>query len=463
MKKVFLMSLLLIILMALASCGSEPSSIVFLTNRTDLKNTVLKDAATEFEAAFEDEGYKVRIETITDYESVVTTRLSGNNYGDVLLIPQTIETKYLETYFESFGTVDDLSNLGWKGISSKAYQNEVYGLPIGLTSAGMMINLDVFEQAGVNPATLTSPELFLQGMETIQAYGKSNVTDWKAAFHTQTATGWGLTQWAGGITTASGDFEYTNFELPWDRTAFWNESEDQSGQIGQLYELLYNLIVSNVVESSPTIDNWEESKIWFAQGKIASMAVGTWALNQFEGVAESIEAGLSDHIGYMPYPFTADDGEIYASVAADYTVGVAKNSRNQKIADAFATWLIEDFNYASKTGNIPPKEGSPYPDKIATFSESGVILVEERPATLDIEGALSLAEKNAASSQTDEKRIALWDQLWISDFAATAFDVRDDRASETVNQLLSNIQDKWNNGVDEVINEFGQKPVKEGQ
>ncbi len=459
MKKIYSISMILFVILTLVGCSSKPSSIVFLTNRTDLKNTVLKEATEQFKLAYQDKGWEVRIETITDYESVVTTRLSGNNYGDVLLIPQTIEAKYLDSYFESFGTVDELKEQGWNGVSSKAFQNEVYGLPIGLTSAGIMINLDVFENAGINPANLTTPETFLQAMETIQTYGKTNINNWKAAFHTQTATGWGLTQWAAGVTTAAGDSNYTNYELPWDNNAFWNHSNDEAGRIGQLYELLYDLIVADVVESSPTIDNWEESKIWFAQGKVAAMAVGTWAISQFDQVAESIETGLSDHIGYMPYPFTANDGEIYASVAADYTIGVAKNSRNQEIADAFASWLIEDFNYASKTGNIPPKEGSPYPDKIAAFSESGVILVEETPATIDIEGALSLAEKNASSSQTDEKRIALWDQIWISDFAASAFNVRDNNSSVTSKELLSTIQDKWDNGVAEVISTYGEKPT----
>src|SRR5690606_13258627 len=174
--------------------------------------------------------------------------------------------------------------------------------------------------------------------------------------------------------------------------------------------------------------------------------------------AELVEAGRSADIGYMPYPFTKENGDMYASMAADYTIGVAKNAKNKDIAAAFAKWLVEDSNYATKTGNIPPKEGSAYPEKIAAFEASGVILVEETPSPLDYEGALAHAERNAASGPTDEKRIALWDTLWITDFAANAFNVRDNKSSVTVKQLLQDIQSKWNNGINAVIEEFGTKP-----
>lgn len=457
MKKTWL-GFLLLILLVLAGCDTGSKSIVFLTNRTDLRNTLLKEAVEQFELKYQDSDWKVRVETITDYENVVSTRLSGNNYGDVLLIPQTVDSRNLDRYFIPFGTVSEMKNQGWNGINTKAFNNQVYGLPIGLQSAGILINNDVFDKAGVNPVTLTTPDLFIQGMEQIQTYAEANITDWKATFHTQTATGWGLAQWAGGVISASGDPDYPNLILPWDQNAFWNQANDEAGTIGKMYELLFNLIASDLVESSPTIDQWEQSKIWFAQGKIAAISVGSWAIQQFEEVAESVEAGRSADIGYMPYPFAKENGDMYASIAADYTIGVAKNSKNKDIAEAFAKWLVEDFNYATKTGNIPPKEGSAYPEKIAAFEASGVILVEETPSPLDYEGALAHAERNAASGPTDEKRIALWDTLWITDFVANAFDVRDNKSSVTVKQLLQDIQSKWNNGINAVIEEFGTKP-----
>ncbi|NLB85369.1 MAG: carbohydrate ABC transporter substrate-binding protein [Acholeplasmataceae bacterium] len=458
MKKILYFCLIIVIAATLMACDSQPKTITFLTNRTDLKNTILKDAQEQFAKYYADKGWNVRVETVTDYENIVSTRISGNNYGDVLLIPQTVEPKDLDKYFHDFGTVEEMKAAGWTGVNTKAFNGNVYGLPVGLQSSGIMINLDVFNKAEVEPATLTTPALFLNAMLKIQSYGKKNIADWKAAFHTQTATGWGLAQWAGGITTAAGDPDYLNYILPWDNDAFWNETNNTAGNIGKMYELLYDLIVNDVVESSPTIDEWEESKIWFAQGKIAAMSVGSWAIDQFEKVAESIEVGRSDDVGYMPYPFEADDNKLYVSIASDYTIGIAKNTKAKEVAVAFAKWFVDEFNYANKTGNIPPKVGAKYPAKIEAFNDSGAILVEETPATITLEGALSLAEKNAASSITDEKRIALWDSVWILDYVATAFDVRDNKKSTTSKELLQAIQNKWNNGISAVIEQYGNKP-----
>lgn len=459
MKKIFTITTIILFVFMIVSCGgSKPNSIIFLTNRTDLKNTLLKDAKREFETLYVDKGYTVRIETISDYENVVTTRLSGKNYGDVLLIPQTVEPKNLSSFFVSYGSKDELSEKGYTGLNAKAFNNEVYGIPIGLQSAGLLINLDVFNKASINPADLIDPISFLNAMIQINDYGKEHINDFKGAFYTHAATGWGLTQWAAGITTAAGSKDYMNLVLPWDNKAFYDNDLNEVGIIGKLYGLLFDLITNDVVESSPTVDAWEESKIWFSQGKIAAMAVGSWAIEQFDQAAEEIEAGLSANVGYMPYPFKASNNNIYASLSADYTIGIAKNSKNKELANLFVKWLINDFNYPSKTGNIPPKVNALYPEKIQSFQDAGVILVEETAAPVNLEGALSLAEKNAQSSMTDEKRIVLWDSVWITDFVTKAFDVRDNRSNATKESLLKAIQTKWDNGVLAVNNTYGEMP-----
>ncbi len=101
-----------------AGCGgSKPGEITVLINRTDLKNTVLKDAKSQFEEKYKDKGWTVNFETISDYEGDTTIRMSGRAYGDVLLIPDFVLTTELEYYFMplgnvylclAFGTVDEI-------------------------------------------------------------------------------------------------------------------------------------------------------------------------------------------------------------------------------------------------------------------------------------------------------------------------------------------------------------------
>ena len=112
-----------------AGCGgSKPGEITVLINRTDLKNTVLKDAKSQFEEKYKDKGWTVNFETISDYEGDTTIRMSGWAYGDVLLIPDFVLTTELEYYFMPLGIVSNMEK-GWRFISNKAYNGKVYGLP----------------------------------------------------------------------------------------------------------------------------------------------------------------------------------------------------------------------------------------------------------------------------------------------------------------------------------------------
>ena len=55
-------------------------------------------------------------------------------------------------------------------------------------------------------------------------------------------------------------------------------------------------------------------KVWFGEGKIATMVMGSWAVSQFMEQAEN-----PDDIGYMPVPVTAADGKVYAEEGPDYS------------------------------------------------------------------------------------------------------------------------------------------------
>ena len=57
MKKTWL-GILLLVWLVLAGCDTGSKSIVFLTNRTDLRNTLLKEAVEQFELEYQDSNWK---------------------------------------------------------------------------------------------------------------------------------------------------------------------------------------------------------------------------------------------------------------------------------------------------------------------------------------------------------------------------------------------------------------------
>lgn len=77
--------------------------ITVLTNRTDIVDTVFQDYKSQFEAEYP--GVTVTFQAIKDYDGEVTTRMSTDDYGDVLLIPTTVTPADLGDFFEPLGTV----------------------------------------------------------------------------------------------------------------------------------------------------------------------------------------------------------------------------------------------------------------------------------------------------------------------------------------------------------------------
>ena len=81
-------------------------SITVLTQRTDIVDTVFADYKKKFEAKYPD--VDVKFEAITDYEGEVRIRMNTKDYGDVLLIPNSVTADQLADFFEPLGTVDEL-------------------------------------------------------------------------------------------------------------------------------------------------------------------------------------------------------------------------------------------------------------------------------------------------------------------------------------------------------------------
>ncbi|MDF2806211.1 MAG: transporter substrate-binding protein, partial [Cellulosimicrobium sp.] len=138
--------------------GDGPSgTITVLTNRTDIVDTVLQDYVTEFQKTYPD--VDVEFEAVTDYEGDVSIRLNSGDYGDVLLIPNTVDADQLSTFFEPLGTVDELGE-EYRFIHDKAYEGQVYGLATFGTAMGYVLNKPVWEKAGITEPPAT-PEEFL--------------------------------------------------------------------------------------------------------------------------------------------------------------------------------------------------------------------------------------------------------------------------------------------------------------
>ena len=64
--------------------------------------------------------------------------------------------------------------------------------------------------------------------------------------------------------------------------------------------LLYDAVEAGLTEADPTTTNWEESKRLLGTGKVATMVLGSWAIAQMQAAAR--RRRKRDDIGYLPVP-----------------------------------------------------------------------------------------------------------------------------------------------------------------
>ncbi|MEU4236088.1 ABC transporter substrate-binding protein [Actinoplanes sp. NPDC026619] len=341
--------------------GDITGSISVLTNRTDLVDSTLPAYAKKFEAKYP--GTKVTFEGVTNYEGDVTTQLSGGDYGDVLLIPNTVTVDQLSQFFEPLGSVDSLK-AKFRFTDEKAYDGQVYGLSVGGVASGVVINKRIWAQAGVTTPPKT-PEEFLAGLALVKKTGA-------VPFYTNYKDGWPLSVFNSERSIL--DDAAINEKFPAD-PAPW-----QPGKIQYITDgLLYDIVHAGLSEKDPLTTNWEGSKPMIGTGKVATMLLGSWAIPQMKEAAKSAGANPDD-IAFWPFPYQTG-GKFYSSIQGDYKAAVAKTSKNKATARAFLDFFVTESGFAADQQAVPPVIGQPLPTALQEFQGTGVELIELPAAT----------------------------------------------------------------------------------
>ena len=415
-----MIALLALIVSSLAPAAAQDDlsgTITVLSHRTDLdQDGTLARYSEEFQALHPN--VTVNWETITDYAGEVATRLNTTEYGDVLNIPPSVSPNDFPNFFSPLGTVDELG-AKYNFINEGAYDGTVYGIATTGNAQGILYNKEVFDAAGITDLPKT-PEEFLAALQMI----KDNTN--AIPLYTNYAAGWPLTQWNSGLEAFSGDPDYLNLEMPHMDAPF---AADQPFYAA--YKLLYDAVQKGLTETDPTTTDWERSKVMIANGDIAVMALGSWAITQMQDAA--VAAGKdASIIGYMPYP-TSIDGEQYAGAGGDYKIAVNKNSPNQEIAKAFLTWFLDESNFAYDQGGIPPLIDAPLPSQYDAFAQAGVKLVVDTPAQAGEEGLVTNIDNEAEIGWNNGSGV------WQS----TIVDAARGQTSETFDDIMNAANDAW--------------------
>lgn len=339
------------------------ASIKILTNRTDIVDTVYKGYAEQFMELYPN--ITVEYEGITDYEESLTLRLTTGDWGDLCFIPTGVNRNELSTYFISLGDFDTLDPV-YNFVQDKTYDGQVYGIANGGTASGVVYNKRVWEEAGITELPAT-PDEFLEDLQII----KDN-TD-AVPLYTNFSAGWPMGAWDAYIgVAATGDADFMNNTIVHTKDPF-AKRDDMTGPYA-VYYTLYESVARGLVEEDPASSDWESSKNKMNTGEIATMVLGSWAVQQCKDAGDN-----PDDVGYMPFPITVD-GKRYAGAGGNYSFGINNQASedNQIAAMVYLKWLIEESTIYTDEGSIPALKSGELPDALADFE--GVELLADNPA-----------------------------------------------------------------------------------
>ena len=357
------------------------ATITYLNNRTDLDSDDYGGTTwKEYLAAFNQDYPNITVEITTDtnYADTAKTHLQSGDYETIMQIP-AIDKADLSSYFMSFGDLDTM-NQEINYADNKAYEGQVYGVPITATAQGIVYNKKVFEEAGVTELPKT-PEEFISALKAIKDYDSSIIP-----LYTNYAAGWTMGSWDDYIgISGTGDTTYTQQKLLHTSNPFKDYGDDTHAYA--VYKILYDAVAQGLTEDDYTTTDWEGCKGMINEGKIGCMVLGSWAYPQMEAAGPN-----ADDIGYMAFPISVN-GEQYTLAGPDYNFGINVNATDDEKAAAmvFVKWMTE------KSGYTYNEDGLPISKKLTDtkLNFDGVTLLQEDPA-LDGEEDL-LNELNAES------------------------------------------------------------------
>ena len=423
-KSILLIILFLLVSFMIQANGEEDQSaniiggeITVLTNRTDMVDKEFKVYKEAFEALYP--GTTVNVEAMADYSGIVKIRMNTDYYGDVLLIPGGVTPEQFPDFFEPFGTVADLS-LKYNLVTEKAFEGEVYGIPVSINANGIVYNKRVFREADIDELPKT-PEAFIDCLKKIKAN-----TD-AIPYYTNYASGWALNQWEGNRTSVAGYSGYVN-SLAHTDTPFAPGTPHYI-----IYKLLYDIVNQNLNEEDFTTTNWEASKVWLGNGQIATMVLGSWAIPQIQNAADD-----PNDVGYMPFPWN-NNGIVTAGAGGDYKLAMNVHSKNKATARAWVDFFLNDSGFAVATGGIPPLKGSEMPMALQAFDEMGVELISDDPAIPGEEGWVDSIDQLG--------EIGLWEEDFKARIVESAFGVR----PETFADIMNDLNYRWKEAREAVI------------
>lgn len=318
---------------SLAACGSgggengddsgnsEDVTITFSTNVVGTKAEALEAACRDFE---EETGYTVDFQAPGEsYEELMKTKMSANELPDVFTTHGWSVARYSD-YLMPVNDLDWASDINdqIKPVITDSEGN-MYVLPIDMDIAGIICNMTVLEEAGVNPDDIKTWDDFAAACDKIKAAGKTPI-------HMGGKDSWTIGQY-----------------FDWAAPSYYITDEADS-HADELKNGTFDTAVWE--EVAGMMDQWVKAGYFNEDVLTADYNADVQALAQDEaafcfygnsGIVDTLAVNPDANLGMMPIPAASASDEPSLIAGEDVAVGVWKDSKVQDEAVELLNYLAQ--------------------------------------------------------------------------------------------------------------------------
>jgi raffinose/stachyose/melibiose transport system substrate-binding protein len=335
MRKGLLAVLAVAMVALLSACGQQDSTLIIFQNKIEIDG-VLREYA---DAWAEEKGYSVTVKSCGGdacaYGTQILAEFQTANQPDIFVIEGL---GGFEQYKEKILPLDGEA---WLDITDLAFTVDgvVYGFPVAIEGWGMGYNATILQQAGVDPASLTTLAAYREAFQKIEDAGFVAVS---------MAAGPGMT-WVTGLHNfnayLSAGLEYSDNSVILDLQA-GIPNMTRLNALADWVELLFEFADQQVLLSG----GYDEQVGLFARGEAAFIHQGNW----IDGNLTQLNVNFP--IGYAPHAsMPGVNDSIFIGAPSFYVINA--DSPNIELAKEFLNDLASTprgHNYMVNEANMVP-------------------------------------------------------------------------------------------------------------
>ncbi|MBR1634172.1 MAG: extracellular solute-binding protein [Lachnospiraceae bacterium] len=351
------------------SSSGGGSSLQLLNGKPEI-DTQLQELASKYQ---EETGNSIEIMTIGGTETA-SSKLKELKQADEMPDIFFAEAKDFATWE---GELEDMTGWDWTEDTSAEYVDSemgTIGFPYNTEACGLAYNKNILDEAGVDPASLTSPDAYKEAFETIDSK-KDDLGLTAVVAYAANANNIG---WSTG-THIFGQYLDAGLE-PTDRTYIdlLNDGgqldADRFTKFGEFIGML-NQYSDDALRVDGTYD---DQVLGFASGKYAFMTNGSWTGATLTGDdSDAYEAAGSFECGFAPYAFEdgintiLNGGTNYWTVYSSGNVDGAKDFLNWFIGDTAQQIMVEEAGFISPFEDCAFESTDPFAAAVTEWLADG--------------------------------------------------------------------------------------------